>query len=354
MPRTFSDLTDMLSHGFDDVIDVRSPAEFAEDHLPGAINLPVLDNDERARVGTIYKQESKFKARKIGAALVIRNIARHLETALVDRPQDWRPLVYCWRGGQRSGTFTWLLREVGWRAESIEGGYRSYRRKVAAMLHDQPLPWRFVVLSGMTCTAKTDLLGALGALGTQVLDLEGAAHHRGSVFGGYAEGQPAQKMAESRIASALSRLDPARPVVVEAESSKIGNIMVPPQIWAAMCAAPRVEVTADLEARAGFFLRAYADLVADADGFCATLQSLTMAQGHERVDQWQAMVRAGAFREVAADLMQHHYDPRYRRSLARHGNEPVARLALADLSGDGLRQAAPELAAAIAQADSKR
>ena len=121
-------LARFFDHGFDDVIDSRSPAEFAEDHIPGAFSLPVLDNEERARVGTIYKQESRFGARKIGAALVLKNIAAHLDGPLAERPASWRPLVYCWRGGQRSGTFTWLLREVGWRAEQGEGGYREYRR----------------------------------------------------------------------------------------------------------------------------------------------------------------------------------------------------------------------------------
>ncbi len=335
-------LSGFFAHGFDDVIDVRSPAEFAEDHVPGAISLPVLDNEERARVGTIYKQESRFGARKIGAALVIRNIARHLETELADRPARWRPMVYCWRGGQRSGTFTWLLREVGWRAEQVDGGYRTYRRLVAAMLHDTPLPFRFVVLAGMTCTAKTALLEELGREGMQVLDLEGLARHRGSVFGGHADPQPAQKMFESRIARALCALDPARPVVVEAESSKIGDCLVPPRLWERMCEAPRVEVTADLEQRSDFFLTAYEDLVADPDGFCATLDKLVRLQGHERVEAWQGLVRQGAFRQVAAELMRDHYDPRYARSEARHGNVPAEALHLASLAPAGLRAAAQQ------------
>ncbi|MBE3637017.1 tRNA 2-selenouridine(34) synthase MnmH, partial [Mangrovicoccus algicola] len=351
MPLQIDTLSRFFDHGFDDVIDVRSPAEFAEDHVPGAISLPVLDNEERARVGTIYKQQSRFGARKIGAALVIRNIARHLETELADRPAPWRPMVYCWRGGQRSGTFTWLLREVGWRAEQVDGGYRSYRRLVAGMLHDTPLPFRAVVLSGMTCTAKTVLLAELAREGMQVLDLEGLARHRGSVFGGQAEPQPAQKMFESRIAAALCQLDPDRPVVVEAESSKIGDCLVPPRLWDRMCQAPRVEIRAPLEERSAFFLDAYADLVADPDGFCATLEKLVKLQGHERVEAWQAQVRQGHVRQVAAGLMRDHYDPRYARSEARHGNSPAETLELASLTPAALRAAAPGLAPAIARAD---
>ncbi|WP_172328609.1 tRNA 2-selenouridine(34) synthase MnmH [Mangrovicoccus sp. HB161399] len=348
-------LSGFFDHGHDDVIDVRSPAEFAEDHVPGAINLPVLDNEERAKVGTIYKQESRFGARKIGAALVIRNIARHLETELADRPAPWRPMVYCWRGGQRSGTFTWLLREVGWRAGQVDGGYRTYRRLVAAMLHDTPLPHRFVVLSGMTCTAKTALLEELARDGMQVLDLEGLARHRGSVFGGHAaDPQPAQKMFESRIAQVLTGFDPSRPVVVEAESSKIGDCLVPPRLWERMCGAPRVEISAPLEQRSEFFLTAYADLVADPDGFCATLDKLVRLQGHERVSAWQGLVRQGAFRQVAAELMELHYDPRYARSEARHGNVAAAEMHLASLAPAGLRSASADLAAAILHADAAR
>lgn len=354
MALKFDTLESLFGHGFSDVIDVRSPAEFAEDHVPGAINLPVLDNVERAKVGTMYTQDSRFRARKLGAALVVRNVATHLETVLADHPGDWRPLVYCWRGGQRSGTFTWLMREIGWRAETVDGGYRSYRRMVAAMLHEQPLPWRFVLLSGMTCTAKTVLLEELARIGTQVLDLEGAAHHRGSVFGGHAAPQPAQKMLESRLAAALTQLDPSRPVVVEAESSKIGKRLVPPQIWASMCAAPRVEVSADLTERAAFFMTAYADLVAAPDKFCATLDGLIHLQGREKVAQWQDMVQAGDFRAVAAGLMADHYDPRYARSSSKHGATPVDRLHLQSLSPEGLRAAAGELAEKISRADAQR
>ena len=174
MSIAFQTLSDLAAHGFDTVIDVRSPAEFAEDHVPGAINLPVLDDAERARIGTIFKQDSPFAARKLGAALVARNAARHLETALADKPGGWRPLIYCWRGGQRSGSFATILQQVGWRAEVIDGGYRSYRRLVTQAMHDTPLRHRLVLLDGNTGTAKTDLLKLLAAQGNQTVDLEGS------------------------------------------------------------------------------------------------------------------------------------------------------------------------------------
>lgn len=208
MPYLLPDLSSPLDLPFDDVIDVRSPAEFAEDHVPGAISLPVLDNEERAVVGTIYKQESPFKARKLGAALVARNAARHLEGPLAAKDGGWRPLVYCWRGGQRSNSFGSILTQVGWRTEVLAGGYQSYRRALVAALYDRALPHRFVLIDGDTGTAKTEILHLVAARGGQVLDLEGLANHRGSVLGPRPGGQPSQKMLESRL---TAHPRPARP-----------------------------------------------------------------------------------------------------------------------------------------------
>ncbi|HEX5277241.1 MAG TPA: tRNA 2-selenouridine(34) synthase MnmH, partial [Fluviicoccus sp.] len=220
---------------FDEVIDVRSPAEFAEDHLPGAINCPVLDDAERVRVGTIYKQVSPFEARKVGGALVARNIARHLEEKFHDRPKSWRPLVYCWRGGQRSGAMTLVLQQVGWAARQLEGGYKGYRREVLQRLETEPGRFRYRVLNGPTGSGKTALLHALSAQGGQVLDLEGLARHKGSVLGVLpGESQPSQKAFESALAARLADFDMSRPVFVEAESKTVGNLRVPPALFAAM------------------------------------------------------------------------------------------------------------------------
>ena len=143
MALTFPTLDDFFAHGFDTVIDVRSPSEYVEDHVPGAISLPVLDDEERARVGTIYKQESPFLARKLGAALVFRNAADHIAGPLAHHEGGWKPLVYCWRGGQRSGSFAWMLKEIGWRAEKIDGGYRLSGAKM--WISNSPIADVFVV-----------------------------------------------------------------------------------------------------------------------------------------------------------------------------------------------------------------
>ncbi len=348
MPKEFHSLAELLDHGFDTVIDVRSPAEYAEDHLPGAINLPVLDNEERARVGTIYTQESPFKARKIGAALVFRNAARHIETVLQDKPGGWRPLVYCWRGGQRSGSFAWMLGQIGWRAESIKGGYQTYRRLIYQALYEGRVPHRLVLLDGYTGTAKTDLLHHLAGRGVQVLDLEGLAAHRGSLLGEMAEPQPSQKAFESALAGALNHLDPARPVVVEAESSKIGERIVPPALWAAMKSAPRIEVEAPLEARTDYLVAAYDDILSDAERLRARLDALRTHRGHATVDGWFEMIDAGDKPGLTRALMVEHYDPAYAKSRKAIGAEVLARVTAERLDAAGLEAVAAEIEAVVA------
>ena len=344
MALMLTSLTDLPTPGFDDIIDVRSPAEFAEDHLPGAISLPVLDDEERARVGTIYKQVSPFTARKLGAALVARNAAAHLEGPLADRPGGWRPLVYCWRGGQRSGSFATILTQVGWRAETLSGGYQSWRRLVVKAVYDTPVTAPVVVLDGNTGTAKTDVLNLLPSLGVQVIDLEGLARHRGSLFGAMG-GQPSQKAFEGALALALARLDPARPVVVEAESSKIGDCRLPPRLWRAMVAAPRVAIAAPRSARAAYLARAYADLTSDASRLAATVELLRPMHPRDRIEDWQALAGAGAFAELADSLMEQHYDPRYARHRARMA-VPITEVKAERLDPADL----PGLAAQVAEA----
>ena len=300
---------------FDAIIDVRSPSEFAEDHAPGAISLPVLDDAERALVGTMYVQESRFRARRIGAALVARNIARHLETALADKPGEFRPLVYCWRGGQRSNAMATILSQVGWRTAVLAGGYRTYRRHVKARLYDETPALKLVLLEGRTGSGKTEILGRLGARGAQVLDLEALAEHRGSVFGALAgRPQPSQKMFESRLLTALDGLDLSRPVIVEAEASKVGDRMVPPALWQAMLAARRIELHAPDEVRAGYLARHYADAASDLTAFAAALARLPSHPGRKTLAAWTAMAEAGELEPLAAGLMELHYDPAYDRA----------------------------------------
>ena len=339
---TLTSLSSLAKIDADTVIDVRAPSEFAEDHIPGAINLPVLSDAERAEVGTIYVQQSAFLARKIGAALVAANSARHLQGPLAQMQGDWQPLVYCWRGGQRSGAFATILEQVGWRVHFVEGGYRSYRRHVNDLLYKSVLLHRFRVIDGGTGTAKTKLLHHLQEAGAQILDLEGMAGHRGSLFGGLGVAQPAQKMFETRLAAALGGLDPTKITWIEGESSKIGARMVPPAVWAAMCAAERVEITAPLKERAAFLTTAYADLTQNIPRLIQAIDHLRSYHAKSTIEDWQALARSGEWQALAAALMSVHYDPRYLKSQAR-AEKRAQQIALPDLGPQTLAQAAQEL-----------
>jgi tRNA 2-selenouridine synthase len=335
----FSDLAALRAQGFDAIIDVRSPSEYAEDHVPGAISMPVLSDDERALVGTIYKQESPFKARKIGAALVARNAAQHIEEHLMGHDGGWRPLVYCWRGGQRSGSFAAILQQIGWRAEVLGGGYRTWRRHVSGSLYDAVLPYRILRLAGLTGTAKTDVLGRVASLGGQVVDLEALANHRGSILGDTQGPQPSQKSFETGLMAALSGLDPSRPVLVEAESARIGALRLPPALWVVMRDAPRLVLEASVAARARYLAGVYADLMADATGLARRLHGLRGFVGHATVDDWLALVRSGEAETLATQLIELHYDKAYARLRLDDESPVVARIDAGDLS-DGARDAA--------------
>ncbi len=340
MPLRICSLEEMFAAPYDSFVDVRSPAEFAEDHIPDAISLPVLSDCERARIGTIYTQESPFKARKIGAALVARNAAHHIENALLDRDGSWCPLVYCWRGGQRSGSFASILSQIGWRAETLEGGYRSYRRLVVGMLRESPLHQRLILLDGNTGTAKTELLVRLAAHGAQVLDLESLAAHRGSLFGAVGKSQPSQKSFESAIAKAFVGFDSGRPVVAEAESSKVGNLQVPASLWQAMRVAPRIRLTAPLDARARYLARAYSDVTNDQLVLQSTLTEFARYHGRDQIRAWQGLAAAGEFESLAKDLMQRHYDVRYGKSWVGRESRPYGEFAFDDLTEADIDRAA--------------
>lgn len=331
--------------GFSAIIDVRSPGEFAEDHVPGAVNLPVLSDTERAEVGTQYVQESRFRARKIGAAYIARNIARHLETALADEPGGFAPLVYCWRGGQRSSAMAHILSQVGWRTTLLAGGYRTYRREVSAQLYDRDLPLKVVLIDGSTGSGKTEVLQMLAARGEQVVDLEGLAEHRGSLFGGFAgRAQPSQKLFESRLLGVLADLDPGRRVFVEAESSKVGERMVPPALWQAMAGAPRIELVAPAPARAAYLVRSYRDIVEDRASLDDALARLPTPPSRKRLEEWRGLADAGAFEDLALALMALHYDPAYLRSSRKDARPSLGTITLARLDSADLEAAADAVA----------
>lgn len=300
---------------YDEIIDVRSPAEYAEDHIPGAINAPVLTNEQRAEVGTLYTQVSPFMAKKRGAALIARNIAQHLETLFSDKPKQWRPLVYCWRGGQRSGAMAHILAQVGWSTARLNGGYKSYRRQVLADLETLPGTLQFRVVCGPTGSGKSRLLRVLHEQGAQVLDLEALAQHRGSLLGNLPnEVQPAQKMFDSRLWDALRHFDPQRPVFVEAESKKIGLLSLPEALLMKIRISNCLMIEAPVAARVRLLMEDYKHFLSDPTLLTRCLAPLLPLHGHQVLERWQMLAEQGNWEALVEELLTMHYDPAYRRS----------------------------------------
>jgi tRNA 2-selenouridine synthase len=301
---------------FDAIIDVRSPAEYAKDHVPGAISAPVLEDAERAEVGRLYKRVSPFEAKKAGAALVAKNVSRHVAGLFRDQPKSWHPLVYCWRGGKRSAAMAHVLREIGWNAEALDGGYKAYRRWVVAQLQSLPSSLEFIVIHGPTGSGKSRLLGALQRAGAQVLDLEGLAAHRGSVLGNLPDRpQPTQKMFESLLLQQLSSLRPETPVYVEGESKKIGELHVPDALMERMRASPCIVLDTSVNVRVDLLLDEYRHFLSDKEALNKQLDCLAALHGRERIAAWKSITD---WRELVRRLLVEHYDPAYRRSSNRN------------------------------------
>lgn len=337
-------ITDERFESADEIIDVRAPGEFAEDHISGAINLPVLDDAERERVGTIYKQESSFVARKIGAPLVSSNIGRHLAEHFADKPKEYRPVVYCWRGGQRSGSLGIVLSNIGWEVSVIQGGYKTYRRHVSETLEEIAPDLKLVVLNGYTGAGKTLLLKQLQEDGAQVLDLEGLACHKGSVFGGDPENpQPAQKRFESLIYDKVRTFDPNEPVFIEAESAKVGRLNLPNPLWQKMKVSPVVEIDSPLAARAAYLKSDYEEWLEDLERIHLTLDRLTSFHSKKQLQRWRELAEQGNWLDFVAELLSEHYDKCYTVEGTGHFEKPTTSVPLPSHSEDEISRAAKEL-----------
>lgn len=333
-------------HEFDTIVDARSESEYAEDRMPGAVNWPTLNDEQRRIVGTEYVQVSPFLARKLGAAMAARNIAAHIEREVLDKPKDWKPLLYCWRGGKRSGSLALVLDQVGFRVQVLEGGYQAYRRAVMADLEVLPRRFQYRVICGTTGSGKSHLLQVLATQGAQVLDLEALANHRGSVLGLVpGSPQPSQKQFDSRLWEALRRFDPSRVVWIESESKKVGDLRVPQALVEPMRSSPCVVLELPLEARVALLMKDYDHFVTDTPAFCQRLDALRVLRGNEVINGWQEAARAGHTSEVVHDLLLVHYDPIYLQSMRRNfGGFAAPRLSAAwDGSAESLASAAQRL-----------
>ena len=327
---------------YSEVIDVRSKSEFAEDRIPAAINLPVLDDAERADVGTIYKQINPFTARKKGAALVAKNISEHLTTHFANKDKDYHPLVYCWRGGQRSNSMATVLTQIGWRVTVLQGGYKTYRAYVRQQLEDLPTKFTYKVLCGLTGSGKTHILRQLQQRGAQVLDLEALANHRGSLLGEEWQEkptpQPSQKYFESLLLQQLQKFDVNKIVWLESESNKIGRVYLPLSLWQKMKQASCVEIQLPIAARVNFLLQEYPYLVNNPIFLKAKLELIKSRIGKQKLNQWYQFIDSEQWQYLVKDLLICHYDPTYSQSIERDFTNVEKQLNLINLSDDSIKE----------------
>lgn len=312
---------------FDTIIDVRSPLEYEEDHIIGSINCPVLNDQERIIVGTIYKKESTFKAKIIGSSLTARNIAKHIEEKFINQQGSWQPLVYCWRGGQRSKAFSIILSEVGWRTCQLEGGYKKYRNEVINFLNRIGSKLKIILISGKTGSAKTKILQNIKLQGGQILDLENLANHKGSLLGKIPGlKQPSQKLFESKLYHQIKQLDLRKNVYIEAESSKIGNIHIPKTIWAKMIISPRIEIEADLELRSSFLLKDYRYMCENPELIKPIIYGLKNRLSKKLINDWLELITKKLWLDLTKSFLENHYDPSYSSNTIKNDRKVIKKI----------------------------
>ncbi|SNT23055.1 tRNA 2-selenouridine synthase [Noviherbaspirillum humi] len=332
---------------YDLIIDARSPHEYAEDHIPGAINLPVVNDQEFAEVGTLHRTDP-LAAYQLGARYSLNNISRHIGEHLANRPAKSKILVYCFRGGKRSKVWFDVLDTIGYRVEKLKGGWKTYRRWVNEQLLEAPTRFNYIVLSGPTGCGKTRLLQALDEAGAQVLDLEGIAVHRGSMIGAVpGKPQPTQKMFDSLLLQRLSEFDPSRPVWVEAESKKIGQVQIPESMLVGMRRSLTIAIEAPMPQRVQLLREDYRHFEEDPMSLLDRLRFLRPLVSGEEFSTWETLGQERRIAELFERLMRSHYDPAYRRSILRNYPEidRSPQIVLDDLSVPGLLPVARRLRA---------
>ena len=307
------------------ILDVRSPKEFVQGHIPGAVSYPLFSDEERAKVGTCYKQEGRDAAVELGFDLMGPKLGDRVQQAKAIAP-DRVARVHCWRGGMRSGGVAWGLEMAGFQISTLEGGYKSFRRWVQ---QEAGNPRCIIVLGGMTGTGKTHILHALGKLGEQVLDLEGLANHRGSSFGSLdLPPQPSTEHFENLISDRLSQLDPHRPVWIEAESRNVGTCRVPAELFQQMEAAPTVEVLRSLEERLEILVQVYGQT--NRDELIEATERIRKRLGGQRTQTAVELIRQEKPREVCKIVLDY-YDRTYRYDLERR-NKVIPQIDIAGQS----------------------
>ncbi|MCD6201966.1 MAG: tRNA 2-selenouridine(34) synthase MnmH [Bacteroidales bacterium] len=315
------------------VVDVRSPAEFDHGHFPEACNIPLFSNEERAIVGTIFTRENPEKALKEGLKIVgpkmvsfvemARNIARHNTL-----------LLYCWRGGKRSHSLAWLFETAGMNVYVLEGGYRAYRRHLKASFC-KPLP--MIIVGGMTGSGKTEILYALQKRGEQIIDLEGLANHKGSVFGSLGQAkQPTTEQFENNLFLVWNRLNPHKTIWIEDESKAVGRVYIPDELFNQMKTAPLVDIALNRNYRIERLVRDYAGF--NIEDLIVSVQKIERRLGGLNASRCIEAIRNKDFPK-AADILLYYYDKTYRHAMSSHRREKIIQV---DLTGND-----PEINAGI-------
>ncbi|MGJ8655081.1 MAG: tRNA 2-selenouridine(34) synthase MnmH [Akkermansiaceae bacterium] len=331
---------------FSEIIDVRSPSEYALDHIPGSINLPVLNDEQRVKVGTLYKQNT-FEARRLGAALISANVSEHIQNNMMQHGLDYRPALYCWRGGMRSRSFTFILQSIGWKPHVISGGYRAFRKFIVddtdeIFLKDN---LNLQVLSGLTGVGKTRLLKSIKEQGAQILDLEGLANHKGSLLGATPSSkQPAQKKFETQLWHQMKQFDLTKPIFTEAESNRIGNIHCPPALWKALKRSRVINVKLPIAERIKILLEEYPHFTENTDKLKLLLSKLIPLRGHKQVEQWNTLIDTKQWNDFVQSVLETHYDLCYRSPGEVDSNylKSTGEITIADASKESFTHAAKQ------------
>tara|TARA_B110000240_G_scaffold52285_1_gene59855 strand:+ start:1065 stop:2108 length:1044 start_codon:yes stop_codon:yes gene_type:complete len=329
------------SKKYDTIIDVRSPSEFEIDHIVGAINCPILYDDERQKVGTIYKQISSFKAKIIGSSLSAKNIAFHIEKEFLEKKGSWKPLIYCWRGGQRSKAFSIVLSEVGWRTYQLSGGYKEYRNDIIKYLDNIGMKLKIILISGKTGSAKTKILHSIRDQGAQILDLEGLARHKGSLLGAIPNlKQPSQKFFESLLFYEINKLNLKKNIFIEAESSKVGNVHIPKSIWSNMILSKRIEVVADVNTRAKFLIDDYQYMCKNPILIKPMIKGLKTRLSNNLIDSWEKLIDEKKWFELTKSFLENHYDSSYSSNTIKNDRKVIREVQATTLNNENIKNIA--------------
>jgi len=305
-------LTDRLP-----LVDVRSPAEYAQGHIPGAVNIPLFDNDERARVGLRYKQGGKENAVQLGLEIVGPKLAGFVKQARKFAPQK-ELLIHCWRGGMRSGSMAWLFETAGMKAHTLEGGYKAYRRYIRAQFSK---PVQLFVLGGFTGSGKTDILKEMEKSGEQFLDIEGIAHHKGSVFGPLGqEPQPTNEQFENNLADAWRKFNFDKSIWVEDESRHLGFCGIPDPLFQQMRHAPLIKIIVPKAEREKRLVREYGNFQKEA--LMEQLVKIRERLGGQHLKEAIAALEVGNLLKVA-DITLHYYDKAYNHGASKRPQDQV-------------------------------